>query len=107
MSLFRRDINGIGGNDLADLWNACQALQATAGEDAMRANNLDVLDSLLDENLAQFMNRTAGGNLIVIDQRTTMSLHLIPDQGVDLHFGIRNAFLVSGSDGQPKNIRKT
>src|SRR5690349_21457252 len=107
MPLLRRDVDGVGCNDLADLRNACQALQATAGEDAMRANNLDVLDSLLDENMAQFMDRTACGNLIIVDERTTMSLHLIPDQGVDLHFGIGNAFLVSGSDGQPENIRKT
>src|SRR6266496_6024139 len=104
MSLFGRDINGIRGDDLADLRNTCQALQPAARENTVRANDQDFFDPLIDQHAAQLMNGATCSDLIIIYERTMMSMHLISDQGVDLYFRVRNAFFISGSNRQPKDV---
>src|SRR5512143_4077693 len=107
MPLLGRDVYRIGCDDLTDLRNTCQALQATAREDAMRADDHDLLDPLVNEYAAQLMDGSAGGDLIIINERATMSVNLVSDQCIDLDLGIGDTFLVPGSDWQTKDICKT
>ena len=67
MALFRRNIDRIRRHDLRDLWDGNQSFQATVYKNAMRAGHPDLLDALLDQNLADPDDGTAGGDFIVIN----------------------------------------
>ena len=107
MSFFRGQVHSIGGENFTDLWNVRQPFQAAAGEYTVGTHDQYLLDPLPNENAAQLVDGSACGNLIVIDQRTFMTAHLVAYQGVDSDLRIGNAFLIPGRDWDPQDSCKT
>ena len=77
MPLFGRGVDRVGRDDFADFGDSSQSVQAAAGEDAVRAHDQDVFHAFFDQQSAEFQDRAAGGDLVVVDQRAFMPAHLV------------------------------
>ncbi len=98
--------NGVGGDDLPDLRHGLQPLQSAMQKHPVGADDIDLLQAVVEQQAGEFDDGAAGGDLVVVDDRSPEAGHLTADEAAVLHAGVGDAGLVGRGEAQVEHLGK-